>query len=112
MKALLLAVTIVFTTQASWYGKECEGNYTASMELYNPDGITCASWDYPLHSILKVSHAGKSIFVRVNDRGPAKRLYKKGRKIDLSLGAFKKLADPRIGLIDVKVEPYIIPVKK
>ena len=44
-----------------------------------------------------------SVIVTVNDRGPAWRLVRQGRTIDLSSVAFAKLADPKLGLIRVKI---------
>jgi rare lipoprotein A len=51
-----------------------------------------------------VTHADRSVVVEITDRGPAKRLVKEGRKIDLSRAAFAKLADPDLGLIEVIIE--------
>jgi len=56
---------------------------------------------FPLGSILRISYKGKSIVVRVNDR-IGKRFAK--TRIDLSIGAFKKLADVKLGLITIQVE--------
>ena len=92
---------------ASWYGSgdPSEGlNYfTASLEPFDPTEKTCASWYYPFGTILKVTNVktNKSVFVRVNDRGPAKRL---NRAIDLTKAAFSKIADLEKGLAEVSVE--------
>jgi rare lipoprotein A len=51
-----------------------------------------------------VTHANRSVVVEITDRGPAKRLVTEGRKIDLSLAAFAKLADPDLGLIAVTIK--------
>jgi rare lipoprotein A (peptidoglycan hydrolase) len=61
--------------------------------------LTCASWRHPIGSILRVEFDGKCVEVRVNDRGPARRLH---RDIDLSLAAFRKLCDLDAGVIDAK----------
>jgi rare lipoprotein A (peptidoglycan hydrolase) len=68
--------------------------------------LTCASWFYKFGTVLKVTNlkTGKSIFVTVTDRGPSKRLVKRGRIIDLSAGAFKRLASLRKGIIKVEVK--------
>jgi len=95
------------TGQASWYGNELRGRPTASGELFNPDDLTAASWDYPFGTKLKVTNldTGKSVIVRVNDRGPNQIKYPK-RVIDLSQAAFKQIADPAQGLIkNIKIEP-------
>ena len=89
---------------ASWYGGgETLNKYTANNELFDPDALCCASWCYPFDARLKVTNMsnGKSVIVRVNDRGPNREL---GRAIDLTRSAFGRIADTRKGLILVKVE--------
>lgn len=89
---------------ASWYGgSERLNKHTANGEVFNPQHLTCASWHYPFNTTLKVTNSadGRSITVRVNDRGPNKRL---GRVIDLTRHAFSRIADTRQGLILVKIE--------
>jgi len=89
---------------ASWYGGgEKLNKYTANGEIFDPKKLTCASWDHPFDTRLKVINAenGKSVIVRVNDRGPNKRL---GRAIDLTKLAFSKIADTRKGLAFVRIE--------
>jgi rare lipoprotein A len=83
---------------ASWYGHELAGNHTANGELFNPDGISAAHKTLPFGTIVKVKmDNGKGnpdgVYVRINDRGP----FVKGRIIDLSWGAAKKL-----GMMDTK----------
>jgi len=88
---------------ASWYGGgERLNRHTASGEVFNPKALTCASWDYPFNTRLKVTNlsTGKNVIVRVNDRGPARRL---GRAIDLTRFAFSRIANPRKGLVFVKI---------
>ena len=65
--------------------------------------MTCAMWDVPFGTQLRVTNleSGRSVVVRVNDRGPNKRL---GRLIDLTQSAFAKIADPARGLTRVRVE--------
>ena len=100
--AVMAAQSILSAGVASWYGKECEGNYTANGELFDSTKMTCASWHYPFGTILLVENInnGKKVIVRVNDRGPAKRL---NREIDLARSAFEKIADPDLGLVNVTV---------
>jgi len=89
---------------ASWYGGgEKLNKYTASGEIFDPEGYTCASWYYPFGTYLKVTNLrnGKSVIVRVNDRGPAKRL---GRIVDLTKKAFSEIEDLKRGLVRVRVE--------
>lgn len=85
---------------ASWYGAEHAGKPTASGETFDPSALTAASYRFPLGTRLRVSAGGHSVIVRVNDRGPAKRL---GRDIDLSRAAFEQLADPAVGLLNVTI---------
>jgi rare lipoprotein A len=88
--------------KASFYTVESSSNITASGERFNEDALTCASWKYQMGTILKVTNIenGKSVLVRVNDRGPNKRLK---RLIDLTPRAFRKIAVLRKGIITVKV---------
>ena len=93
------------TVTASWYGDECAGNLTASGEVFEPRNMTAAMWTFngesvPFGTRILVQLGPRSIVVRVNDRGPAKRLK---RGIDLSRAAFAKLADTDAGLIKVKL---------
>ena len=83
---------------ASWYGEELRGRPTANGEPFDPDELTAAMWDVPFGTLIKVHYHDKSVVVRINDRGPAKRLK---RGIDLSRAAFKKLAPLKLGLIQV-----------
>lgn len=71
---------------ASWYALHSR---TASGEMMNPGAMTAAHKTLPLGSKVKVTNArtGKSLVVRINDRGP----FVRGRIIDLSKGAAKKL---------------------
>ncbi len=78
---------------ASWYGPGFDGNYTANGEVYDMNGISAAHKTLPFGTIVRVVEfsTGKSIVVRINDRGP----FIEGRIIDLSKGAARKL-----GIID------------
>jgi rare lipoprotein A len=84
-----------FVANASYYGggsRRYEPNaHTASGERFNPWGLTAAHRTLPIGTRLLVSHGGRSVVVRVNDRGPAAWT---GRSLDLSRGAAS-----RIGLI-------------
>jgi rare lipoprotein A len=74
---------------ASWYGKKFHGQPTANQETYNMYGMTAAHKSLPLPSYVRVRNLrnGKSIIVRVNDRGP----FVDNRLIDLSYAAAMKL---------------------
>lgn len=96
---------IIIKGKASWYSELDPGILltTANMEIFDDSGLTCAVWDVPFNTILKVTNMenGKSVIVRVNDRGPARRL---NRAIDLTKQAFSKIADLEKGLVEVSVE--------
>ena len=87
---------------ASYYGKRFEGGKTASGERFDKDKMTAASPNLPLGSRVKVTdkRTGKSVDVKVNDRGP----YVKGRKVDLSEEAAERLGMKDEGTAPVKIE--------
>ena len=97
--------TVIIKGKASWYSQTDPGILltTANMERFDDSELTCAVWDMPFNTILKVTNLenGKTVIVRVNDRGPAKRL---NRPIDLTKEAFSRIADLDKGLADVSVE--------
>jgi len=95
------------TGVASWYGEAHRGKAMANRQPFDPDQLTAASWFYPLGTRVRVSLRSKperSVVVTITDRGPAKRLVRQGRIIDLAHGAFEKLAHPDLGLTRVTVE--------
>ena len=87
---------------ASYYGKHLQGRKTASGTPYDGDAMTCAHRVAPFGTRLRVTDldSGRSIVVTVNDRGP----YAKGRIIDLSLAAARKLGIMKRGVAKVRVE--------
>lgn len=97
--------------KASWYSLN-DHTYawrhttTANGEVFDENALTAASWLYPMNTRLKVTNVanGKSVIVRINDHGPSKRLVRKGRIIDLSRGAFARIADLNSGVIQVSIE--------
>lgn len=99
-----------FICEASWYSNtETQGRKCADGRYHRLDTeIVVASWDYSLGSILRIRNLanGQIIYAEVVDRGPARRLYNKGRKIDLSAGAFKALDGGKLdrGILQVMVE--------
>jgi rare lipoprotein A len=74
---------------------------TANGERFNKNGFTAAHRSLPFGTKLKVTNlrTGKSVIVRVNDRGP----FIKGRLIDLSLGAAKVIGLTKSGVAKVKI---------
>jgi rare lipoprotein A len=87
--------------KASWYGGNFNGHQTASGERFNPNSMTAASKTLPLGSVVHVTNPenGRSVNVRINDRGP----YVRGRTLDLSKGAARKIGLK--GVARVKVTP-------
>lgn len=87
---------------ASWYGPGFHGNKTSNGEVYNQKGYTAAHKNLPLPSFVKVSNLenGKTVIVRVNDRGP----FHGSRIIDLSEGAAKAIDMTKKGTAKVKLE--------
>ena len=88
---------------ASWYGKYFQGRKTANGESYDMNGLTCAHRSLPLGSWIRVTNLRnrKSVFVRVNDRGPMPE----DRIVDLSYGAAKVVGLTSRGIAKVKLEP-------
>jgi rare lipoprotein A len=100
--------SFILLGKASWYSKQSPGirKHTANMEVFDDRQLTCAMWGAPFNQVVKVTNRanGKSVVVRVNDRGPHFRYFRKGRLIDLTKTAFKKIASPDNGLIEVEIE--------
>lgn len=88
--------------EASYYGHELAGNRTASGERFNPQALTAAHRSLPMGTKLRVTNTGngKSVVVRINDRGP----FAKARILDLSLAAAHKINMVRAGKARVKIE--------
>ena len=87
---------------ASWYGAEFNGKPTASGEIYDMNGYTCAHKDYPFGTRLKITNTinDKSIHCVVNDRGP----FVAGRDVDLSYAAAKDIELLEIGTATVRID--------
>jgi len=104
----------VFRGISSWYGPNFHGKRTASGEIYNMYAYTAANKIMPLGTIIKVTNLNnnKSVIVRVNDRGP----FVKGRILDLSYAAGKKIGIDTTGTAPVKIvvlsTPYSHSIKK
>ena len=75
-------------------------------EVFNDRDLTCAIWGVTFNRHIRVTNTsnGKSIIVRVNDRGPHPRFVKEGRIIDLTEEAFSRLGVTHNGLINVEIE--------
>jgi rare lipoprotein A len=97
----------VQTGIASYYHDSLHGNKTASGQIYDKRKMSAAHKRLPLGTKVKVTDTktGRSIVVRVNDRGP----FIKGRIIDLSRRAARELGIIRRGITPVKVEILSVP---
>ncbi|MCD4818930.1 MAG: septal ring lytic transglycosylase RlpA family protein [Candidatus Cloacimonetes bacterium] len=95
----------IYHYNTSYYGKEFHGRLTSSGEKYDMYDFTCAHKKFPFGTKLLVTdeETGKSVTVRVNDRGP----FKPNRQLDLSFAAAKK-----IGLIPYGVRKFRVQVIK
>jgi len=93
--------------KGSWYGDKFHGRKTASGERYDMNKYTAAHKKLPFGTVIKVTNMsnGKSVKVRVNDRGP----FVKNREIDLSKKAAQDLGYLKAGIADLKLEIVFIP---
>ena len=96
---------------ASYYScascaREGTSGIMANGKELNDENLTCASWVYRFGTVLMVTNLdnGRTIKVTVTDRGPAKRLYRMGRVIDLSKRAMRELDGLERGIIPVRIE--------
>lgn len=96
----------VATGDASWYGSDFHGRRTANGEIFSANAITGAHPTLPLPSYVRVTNElnGRSVIVRVNDRGP----YMPGRIMDLSHRAAEMLGYVNNGHTTIKAE-YVGP---
>jgi rare lipoprotein A len=94
---------------ASWYGKRYHGQKTSSGETYDMYQMSAAHPTLPIPSYVRVTNVanGKSVVVRINDRGP----FHSARIIDLSYVAAYKLGFVQSGQAQVEVES-VIPGKR
>lgn len=90
--------TVMFGV-ASWYGPGFHGNRTANGETYDMYALTAAHKTLPFNTWLKVSYNGRSVFVRINDRGP----YVGERFLDLSKGSAQALGITGIAYVSAEV---------
>jgi len=92
---------------ASWYGRRFHGQKTASGETYDMYAMSAAHPTLPIPSYVRVTHvaSGRSVVVRVNDRGP----FHASRIIDLSYAAANRLGFVQAGSAEVQVEAVTAP---
>ena len=107
--ALVLPATAGTPTAgvASWYGESHRAKLMSNGQRFDPSKMTAASWYYALGARVRVTlkEPARQVTVTITDRGPARWLVRQGRTIDLAQAAFEKLANPKVGLIVVMVEP-------
>lgn len=96
-KASEEAYTANLSGGASFYGEKWNGRRTANGEIFNTYELTAAHKSLPFGTKVKVVNktTGKSVVVRINDRGP----FVKGRTIDLSKKAFQSIASINKGVL-------------
>lgn len=102
---MLFSVSVFAQTQtgkASFYANQFEGRQTASGEIYSHNKMTAAHRKLPFGTKVKVTNLtnNKSVIVEINDRGP----FIRGRIIDLSRSAAKKLDFIGLGVADVTMQ--------
>jgi hypothetical protein len=96
-------------TWQKWGGKYADGSSARDLDTE----MVCAHRYYKFGTILRVTRImpdgrdGRMVEVVVKDRGPSKKLYNRGRHLDLGRGAFLKLASLEKGVITVRIEEVI-----
>lgn len=98
-----LEFTVVDEGVASFYGAEFQGRPTANGEIFDPTEMTAAHPSLPFGTQIQVTNSrnGKSVVVRVNDRGP----FTGGRVVDLS-----RAAAGEIGMVSSGTAPVVVEV--
>lgn len=88
--------------EVSLYGEQFHGDGTAFGETFDMNALTAAHRSFPQNTLVKVTNVenGKSVTVRINDRGP----YVDGRDMDLSVAAFTTIAERSRGVIRARFE--------
>jgi len=109
MRALAVVAALFSATAANFATVEARadvasyywtGTKTANGERFNPLGMTAAHRTLPFGTMLRVTYQGRSVVVRITDRGP----FIKGRTIDLSLGAARAIGLTARGVAPVTIE--------
>jgi rare lipoprotein A len=93
--------------KATWYGGELQGSMCASGERFDENKLTAAHRTLPLGARVLVTNLknGRTVEVRINDRGP----YGKGRIIDLSRAAARKIDMLAAGVAEVELRVLSVP---
>ena len=95
---LCLLLPAAHAETASYYGWE-SGRHTASGERFDPNAMTAAHRSLPFGTLVRVTYQGRSVVVRINDRGP----FVKGRIIDLTPGAAHAIGIAGLGPVTVDI---------
>jgi Skp family chaperone for outer membrane proteins len=95
----LEASGMILSGVASWYGPGFHGENTSSGEVYDMFAYTAAHKSLPFNTWLKVTYNGRSVFVRINDRGP----YIGDRFLDVSASAARAIGLSGIGFVTAEV---------
>jgi rare lipoprotein A (peptidoglycan hydrolase) len=90
---------VVLDGIASWYGPGFNGHTTANGEIYNMYDFTAAHKTLPFNTRLKVTYNGRSVLVRINDRGP----YVGERFLDLSAASAQAIGLSGIGYVTAEI---------
>ena len=103
----ILSFSHELSGEASWYGGKFVGRQTANGEIFDTQKLTAAHKTLPFNTVVKVTNLanGKSVQVRINDRGP----YVKGRIIDLSQKAALTIDMIKSGTANVEIEIISMP---
>lgn len=96
--------------KAVWYGGKHHGGPTASGERFDKRAMTAAHRTLPMGSVVRVTNLknDRQVTVRINDRGP----YGKGRIIDVSEAAARKLKMIDAGVVPATIEVLVVGKKK
>ena len=88
--------------EVSFYSEKFQGKGTSFGEQFDMNALTAAHRTFPYNTMVRVTNVanGKSVIVRVNDRGP----FVPGRDMDLSLAAFTRIAERSKGKIQARIE--------
>lgn len=100
-------LSTAYADVASWYGGSFHGKKAADGSVYNQNGLTAAAAPHiKMGSVLKVTNLNnnKSVIVKVTDRGAFYKAKYGYRTLDLSKGAFSKIAPLRQGVAKVKIQ--------
>jgi len=91
---------------ASYYGRGFQGEETASGRIFDKREMVAAHRTLPLGTVVRVTNLenGRRVVVRIIDRGPYGRNYRKGTIIDVSEGAARQLRFVEDGLVRVRLE--------